>query len=226
MRFPKYNVPTLALNGNTGSFQKTTPVENAESIKEAIVAPLEVIMLKKRKTLSTKIGTEPEYFSSEFTGPNDVVTLYQKVAGKIVVHSNSTAADLRQKNPSLKTVENVYCLYKGEVCKLVIRGGSSGNFYDFQNEKTKEGKHSFEYVLSIGSKKMKHEKTRKEYYAMTFTDKPVDVAFDLVEEKMNEVSAAVKKMDDYQTTKINQSGIKVAAPIEATEDIDTEDIPF
>lgn len=229
-KFPKYVLPTIALNGNTGEFTKSTPVEKSEPVKVVLTKPVELVILRKRRNLATKMGISPEFFTSEFSSPNDIITLYEKIENKVVVSGNGTAPQLRAANANLKTVEVLYCLYNGEIVKVVVRGGSSGNYYDFQNKMGEEGKHSFEYILSLGAVKQKNEKMKKDYYAMTFAEMPLTVDADLIEEKMMEVNVALKKIDDYQASKVNQSLAKPHAEPTVdygdTEEINPDDIPF
>lgn len=240
-QFPKYLVPIINFNGNTGEY-RLTPLEDGELAKEAVPlkSPVGIVILKKRSALATKLDDEPSYFSSEFTSPNDSTALFSKNGGRASFVTSAKATELRVKFPNLKTKSILYCLYEGQVHKLEVKGASLTNFFEWQDEMKKEDKHSFEVTVNLGSAKEKHTTSKKTYFVMTF--KSVELEnFDGMEEAMDEVNAALKLQDEYQATRNAATPSQAAASGMSAEanklwngadetpkadDINPDDIPF
>lgn len=231
-KFPKYTVPIINFSGNTGEY-RLTPIVDGELSKEAepIKGSPEVVILKKRSALATKLDDEPSYFSSEFTSPNDVVALFSKGMGRASFVASDKATALRVKYPTLKTKSILYVLYEGAVHKLEVKGASLTNFFEWQDEMKKEDKHSFEVLVALGSAKEKHATSKKTYYVQTFKTKELDTEAGL-EEALDEVNAALAAQDKYQAERnVAATAYAPSSPATATEeypkdDINPDDIPF
>ena len=231
-KFPKYVVPIINFNGNTGEYRRT-PVVDGELAKEAepLKSPVEIVVLKKRSAFASKLDADPSYFSSEFGSPNDSVALFQNMSGRVSFVEASTATALRTKYPAIKTKSVLYCLYDNTVHKLEVKGGSMSNFFEWQDEMKKEDKHSFEVTVKLGSDKKKHETSKKTYYVMTF--KSTELAdTEGLEEAMDEVNEALKKQDAYQKER-NAIAASSAAAVAHFDGVDKpvdesnpDDIPF
>ena len=230
-KFPKYVVPIITFNGNTGEF-RVRGIDGDKYSKEEtpIDKPIELVILKKRSAFATKLGANPELFSSEFGSPLERIALFANT-GRVSFEMSGTAAEIRARYPEIKTKSILYCLYEGVVHKLEVKGASLTHFFEWQDAMKEKDKHSFEVITSIDSVKEKHTETKKTYFAMTFVDKPLKKT-DGIEEAMDEVNAAIKKLEDYQASR------NAAAPKQTTvaaaddtieypaEDINPDDIPF
>lgn len=235
-KFPKFVVPIINFNGNSGEF-RVIPVVDGELSKEAqpVKSPISIVIVKKRSALATKLEDEPSYFSSEFSSPNERISLFTNTAGKVSFAESGIVMDLRQKYPTLKTKSILYVLFNGELHKLEVKGGSMSDFFDWQKNLQDEGMHSFETSVVVGSKKQKSEKAKKVYYSMTFTNGPIDEdTMDLIEDAMDVVNEAIKRQEDYQLSKLRTPAVPQARPAGNSfedfagekKDSDPEEIPF
>ena len=227
-KFPKYVVPIINFSGNTGEY-RLTPVVDGELSKEAepIKGSPQIIILKKRSALATKLDDEPSYFSSEFSSPNDSVALFSKSGGRASFVEAAKATELRTKYNTLKTKSVLYVMYEGAVHKMEVKGASLTNFFAWQDEMKKEDKHSFEVSVQLGSAKEKHATSKKTYFVMTFKNEELDSEAGL-EEAMDEVTEALKLQDEYQKERNAQAPSTIAsvAPAQAVDEVDADDIPF
>lgn len=233
-KFPKYMVPIIAFNGNTGEF-RLRGVDGDKYSKEEtpIDKPVELVILKKRSAFATKLGANPELFSSEFGSPLEKIALFTNM-GRVSFEMSGTAAEIRAKYPEIKTKSILYCLYEGAVHKLEVKGASLTNLFVWQNSMREKDKHSFEVVTVVDAVKEKHETSKKTYFAMTFTDKPLTNT-DGIEEAMDEVNAAIKKLEEYQASR-NAAPSPVTTVIKSATDaefdalgageVNPDDIPF
>lgn len=197
---PKYNVPIIKFNGNTGEFAKISYEDGMKS-EEAITGEIKIVILKNRKRLEAQ---EAGLSSVEFNSVKQIVTLFAKVDDKYSKEAIDTVTNLRENYPVLKTQEVLYVLFNGEICKLIVKGGSSTSFYTFKDTLKEEGNHSFAVTTKIGKAKAK-SKMGKTYFYMTFESLPLEVSLDEVESKMTEVSEAVAKIDEYNSGKAMSS---------------------
>lgn len=251
-RPPKYVVPLIRFDGNRGEYRIIRKDKEGQNIEEDLKTPFEFVILKKRRLLSAYAPTQ-SLFTNEHNSTNDRLMLFKVIshAGKSNVSLETTGytADLREKYQTLKTHEVVYVLFNGEVCKMEIKGGSLGGYYDYQKALQSEEKHSFEVTTLLKSEKVKNEQGFT-FYKMTFDFRPeVSVEFDVLEEKIDEVAKACEEADAYTRSKINEKvrpsvggntligeeAIKIKAMKEAAqkdfdnfgkEDIDVDAIPF
>jgi len=132
----------IRLNGKTGKFIVThldkDKVKDAEGNEryeqEEIADPLSVVFLKVRRRLMQ--GSQNDgivKYTNEHDTVNDVVTLHIKDKGT----EEGPANVLREKYDELKTEQIVYVRWKGEVCRLSVKGlslrGKEGttNFYQY-----------------------------------------------------------------------------------------------
>jgi hypothetical protein len=232
LTFPKYETPVISMDGNRGEFQKKL----VDGTVVPLTAPFNVYVLKKRNTLQTKLGTSPEYFSSEYSSPLDPAALYEKIGGKVTFVGAGNAQSLRMKFPMVKTAQILYVLHEGEVCRMILRSTSAAEFYNFQTRMTEEGKHSIDYALTVSKKEGETMvgSMKKKYFSMTFTDGEFDADVATYEEKLDEVNAAIEKMDAYQKAK-NAQSVQAAPQSAADIEFDNagkqdtpnpDDIPF
>lgn len=200
-RPPKYEVPLIRFDGNTGKFKKVTKNKDGENVDEALTKPLEFVVLKKRRLLSS-YSKKLSYFTNEHNNTNDKLMLF-KFDGSVSLQDTGFTDELRAKYQTLKTHEVVYILMDGEVCKMEIKGGSLGGYYDYQKALKSEEKHSFEVLTIVDSAKAESE-GGFDYFKMTFDFKPLNVDFDTLETKIDEVAKACEESDNYTKQKLNE----------------------
>lgn len=133
---------TIRLNGRTGKIIVThldqDKVRGDDGVEryaqEELTDPINVVFLKVRRRLMQ--GSKDDgiiKYTTEHDTVNDVVTLYIKDGGT----EQGQANKLREAYDELKTEQIVYVRYKGEVCKLSVKGLSlrgsdtTTNFYEY-----------------------------------------------------------------------------------------------
>lgn len=218
---PKYNVPIIKFNGNTGEFKKIVYTDGAKE-ESAITGELKIVILKNRKRLEAQ---DAGLSSVEFNSIKQIVTLFSNTDGKFSKEAVDTVTNLRENYPVLKTQEVLYVLHDGEICKLIVKGGSSTSFYTFKDALKEEGNHSFSVTTKVGVASAKG-KVGKKYFYMTFESAPLEVTLDEVESKMTEVAEAVKKIDDYNSGKAmseTNSSTSVKTVSTDVDDIDLDE---
>lgn len=207
-RPPKYECPLIRFDGNKGTFRKVSKDANNENVETEIKSPFGFVILKKRRNLSS-FSTNQSYFTNEHNTNLERIMLFKVIAKTVTLEDIGCTSDLREKYQTLKTHEVVYVLFDDEVCKMEIKGGSLGGYYDYQKSLSEEELHSFEVTTVIGSEKAKSEGGFG-YYKMTFTHKTLEADFDLIEQKIDEVVTACLESDNYTKQKIaeksNRSG--------------------
>lgn len=241
---PKYTVPLIRFNGNTGAFRKVSKNEDNEDVETNIVAPVEFVILKKRRTLSS-FSANQSFFTNEHNTSAEKVMLFKVIDKTVTFEDIGFAADIREKYQALRTHEVVYVLFNGEICKMEIKGGSLSGYYEYQKKLSEEELHSFEVTTVINSEKTKSD-AGFGYYKMTFDFKRDDsLDFDLIEKSIDEVSKACQDSDAYTKQKIaeksgnktggnagnlsieNDKADKVFDSIgKDADDINASDIPF
>lgn len=146
-----YKVPTLKFNGNTGVFTKF-PVGDFKNGED--VTDVELVILRMRRTFTSfeKIDANNtiRMFTNEHNSYNDPVTVFEaKTGAKIKAVGSGSIEDLRNEFPQLRINSNLYCLYDGEVYKLVVRGKSRQSLVDKQKELAKDETEFFEKKLKL-----------------------------------------------------------------------------
>lgn len=241
-KFPKYEVPAIRFNGNTGQFRRV----GLDGEETDLKTPVNIVVLKKRSSLSsfrgaTKTLPAESMFTSEYDSVHDEVALFQNLGGKTSFLMNAPVSAIREKHQLLKTSNILYVLFQKEVHKLEVKGGSLGAWFDYLNSLKDDGKHSFEVISSLASEKRKNESLGTTYYSITFEALDKDVDLDVIEAKQQEVAEALAKIEAYSNSRRSASGTTFAAErAEAEEafngagagvdypdeEINPEDIPF
>lgn len=234
-RAPKYVVPLLKFNGNTGEFR----ILDTETKEETPVEkPVSITILKKRKSLNSFSALE-SFFTNEYNNVNQKVNLYKNVDGTITFEACDFPPNLREKYQQLRTKEILYVLFNGLVHKLEVKGGSLGDFYDYLTALGDENTHTFQVVTELGSEKTQNE-AKFSYHKITFTKSDAEVDLDAVEKHMVEVAEATSKVDEYFATKMaeafraDSSAAKVPSEVDkqfeemgkVEEEPNVDDIPF
>jgi len=236
---PKYVVPLIRFNGNRGEYRKISYDADGNKVETPLTNPVQFVILKKRRLLS-HYSPNGSYFTNEYDSPNQQVSLFKNVAGTVTHEATGIATDLREQFQQLRTHEVIYLLHEGQVCKMEVKGGSLGNYYDYQKSLQDEDLHGFQVLTSVSSESAKSEGGMS-YYKITFQKLVLTTSLDEVEAHMTEVSSNLKKLDDYFAAKSrSNSPANVAhldkvmddmtAPTEKTIQLDEEpnpdDIPF
>jgi hypothetical protein len=136
---------------------------------ENLGSPLEVIFIKSRRRLVARDSQGFQVMStSQHEHPNQTVTLWQE--GKLI--DKGQARDLREKYEDLRTIQETYCLYNGELVLLICKGASLGSktrdeklptFYQYLTSLKADG--IFANTTILGGVL---EKGAKNFYTMTF----------------------------------------------------------
>lgn len=244
----RYQVPVLKFNGSTGKFSlltqddsgkwKATPVK-----KEGI----EVVVLKVRRVLASyeKLpdGTGLRTFTNEHNSWKDTLTVFEMRKGdtKPRMMDSGSSQDIRNKFPELRLRQSIYCLYKNDVVKLLVRGKSLSALFDYYKEfEAKE--HIFQFVSQLDI----HSETNEgglEYYVMDWKKGPKS-DINVVAKNIQEVKTALD-LQDKQYAEMSdgkpEEEVKVEkdvpeidpdapedtdVPKEKNEEVRSEDIPF
>jgi hypothetical protein len=238
-----YKVPTIKFNGNTGILTRFE-VGDFKNGKE--ITDVELVIMRSRRTFTSfeksPDGGSIRMFTNEHNTWQDHITVFEVRTGKKVkAIANGTIETLRAELPTLRMSNNLYCLYNGEVHKLVVRGKTRQSFIDTQKELAKDGVEFFE-------KKVKLVPTQENgtggniYYFLKF-EVVGDSDLEVVGPFMEEIAKTMDKIDEeYKETNKRMSSeakdlaggdeedddIPVNANDEEAEDeeIKVEDIPF
>lgn len=223
---PKYIVPMIKFNGNTGEFQKIVMADGEKQIFP-LAETIKFVILKNRKKLEC---FEDGLSSIEYNSPSQIVTLFSNNDGKFSRLTTDTVSNIKDEYPSLKTQEILYVLMDGEICKLVVKGGSSKGFYDYRDVLKGEGLRSFQVTTEVSSSETKG-KANKKYMKMDFNNLPLEIPLDKVEKALTEVFTNLQKIDDYNFGKASENAPvptvakeKEEDVIDLNDDIDPDDI--
>lgn len=192
---PKYLVPILKFNGNTGEFKRVVYTDGQKE-EFPVSGEVSFVILKNRKRLEAQ---EAGLSSVEFNSPTQIVTLFSEQDGKYQKEAVDTVANLRSQYPVLKTQEVLYILFEGEIHKLVVKGGSSRSFYDYKDSLKSEELHSF-MVNTIVKTDSAKSKMGKKYFFMKF-EAGAKTDLDEIEQHMQIVDAEIRKIDAYNSGK-------------------------
>lgn len=226
-KFPRYDVPHLRFNGNTGEFR----VRLSGSEEDIPVSkPVSVVILKKMSMLSA-YKTKESWFTSEFASPNESIALFHNVEGTVKFVEEGTSVSLKQSHQLLKTQAVLYVLFNGNVHRLVIKGGSLAGYFDYVNKLRDEEKHTFEVATLISGQKAKNEELGTTYYKMEFSYTDSTLALAELEAKMKEVNEALQKIADHRrgnrpTEPTEPDPLEDEFKQSYPESINPDDIPF
>lgn len=202
---PKYELPSLKLNGNTGRFilsrkDETTGLYQEEDLGTNISGTI----LKIRRTFGSFTKKENLY-TNEHNSYKDKISLFQvqkDTSGKRTIQKidDGFIAELREKYQLLKMKQIIYFLLEPtkEVVKLTIKGKGLGNLFEYFKE-FKGDKHLFQYVTEIGQ--IKEEGELGDYYATTFKMGKEIKDLTLVAEKIRDVAKKIADVEAYYTEK-------------------------
>lgn len=232
-KFPKYIVPIIKFNGNTGAFSIRRVVDGDVSKEDEAISNPTITVLKRRSVLFSPLSSGQEIFTSEFSSPTDQVSIFDATGGTFTFVGTDIVSNVRNKYPSLKTKCVLYCLYEGEVVKLEVKGSSLSAFFEVQKKLQEDDKHLFEVAFQLKTAKAKNEQTKTTYYSIVFGTPALVEDFTGFEEALDTINAALEKQATYQASK--NAGAPAAAPQPPTtsagpapsfDDVDPEDIPF
>ena len=244
---PQLELNEIVINGNEGNYyyvhKKKGLIEVEEGVKgyekDNLGPAIEVTFLRIRRKLRQYIKGQKPLSTQEHTSSADMLTLF---GGEKVIRG--TNDELRKQFQGLRTVQIVYCLYKGELVRLVIKGASLGSevkaknvhdFYSYVSSFKKNGAddHFYEHITILSN--VKERSPMGSYFAMNYERGRKLEADEMVavEENMGIVYDYVQALDLFfktkEVTKIAQSQKETEdmPTVEYPEDdINTEDIPF
>jgi hypothetical protein len=207
-------------------------------------SPIEVIFVKIRRRLIARDSKGFQTMSStQHSHKDQVVTLWEN--GKCI--ATGKASDLREKYDGLRTIQEIYAIYKGELVMLIVKGAALGSetrdaklpsFYKFLQSISADG--IFSHTTILGGVK---EKGAKEFYTMTFEKgRPTNTAEQLaVLEHSDELTALIEQYDK-DNSQIKDRAVEEKANTDAeydkwkgkgevadnypTEEIDLAKLPF
>jgi len=227
---PRYELPTIRLQGKKGKFIKKWRDENKEYQSEEIGETLEGVMLKVRRKFSG-FGKDEKFFTNEHNSWKDTVNVFYvdfKVKDKKTqLIDTGKISDLRVKYPNLKMRQVIYFLMDGEIVKLEVKGKGLSNLFDYWKEQFESSEHIFQFITKVSIS----EKSSPlgSYYAMNF-EKGREIK-DLTEvgEKLNEVTTNIEKIDSYYIEQVPSYEIEEPEneekPKKFRPDVKDEDIP-
>lgn len=200
---PKYNLPVIRFNGNTGKFYKLIMKDDGEFERIELGDKIQGVMLKIRRSFSA-FTKDYRLFTNEHNTWRDNVILFEmrkKADGTMErrMIDSGKIVELREKYPELRGAmrQVIYFLLlpDKEIVKLIVRGAGLTNLFQYWSE-FESDEHVFEYVTEVGAREEVNEAGMK-YYANTFTrvEKVDDLEY--VVEKIKEVAENIQKIEDY-----------------------------
>lgn len=197
-KIPAFSVPILRFNGNTGKFSLTRVVDK-EKTEEEISKPVEIVILRKRKALSS-FSSQADYFTHEYNSPNDSVSLFKKIDGVITFEKKDTVPNLRQLYQALRSKQVLYVLFRGELTKFEVRGASQVELFDFFNKIGEEEIPVFSITTKVDSVGTKSDKGFA-YQVLKFEMGETEVDLDLVESTLKTLNEKLAEIDAYFASK-------------------------
>ena len=147
-----YKVPTIKFNGNTGLLSKFSAGDFKNGVE--ITDDVEIVIMRPRRVFTSyekaSDGTAIRLFTNEHNTWQDRITVFEaKENQRVKAVGSGTIEDLRSEFPTLRINSNLYCLYKDEVHKLVVRGRSRQSLIDKQKELAKDNFEFFEKKIKL-----------------------------------------------------------------------------
>ena len=179
-------LPRISLNGNCDAVEDDKgklvrpPVSYRKMILpkdrdekptyEELGSPLEVTFIKIRRRLIARDKKGVQVMSTtQHSSKTDVVSLWKD--GECI--ATDKASILRQDYDDLKTVQEIYALYKGKLVMIIVKGSAFGSqtrdkkyptFYEYLQSLNEDG--IYGNVTILGG--VKEKGLLKDYYTMTF----------------------------------------------------------
>lgn len=232
---PQLELNEIVINGNEGNYYYVHKKKGLIEIdgekgyeKENLGPAIEVVFLRIRRKLRQYVKGQKPLSTNEHTSSADMLTLF---GGEKVIRGSND--ELRKQFQGLRTVQIVYCLFKGELVRLVVKGASLGSevkakdvhdFYSYVSSFKKNGAddHFYEHVTILSN--VKEKSPMGNYYAMNYERgrKLAEDEMVAVEENMGVVYDYVQALDLFFKTK---EVTKIAQSQKETEDIPTVEYP-
>lgn len=197
---PKTNYPILKFNGKTSLWTKI--VENEKNGQREIIKieePIEGIILKVRRSLE-QFSKKDSLFTNEHNSWKEKIILFQSRQGKITKLDEGISEVLREKYQGLRTRQIVYFLFEGEVVKLIVKGVSLKEFFDYLRE-FEANEHLFQIKTLISSEEIQGE--MGSYWTMKFKKgkKINETELKIVAEKLDKITQEIEQRKEYFTKK-------------------------
>lgn len=235
---PTLKVNEIRFKGDTGKFVYIDLLNREQGQKpdeKELGDSLEVVFLKIRRKLSYYSKQNEKFVTtSEHNHKDETVFLFgPNIRGR--------ASDLREQYQMLRTQQIVYCLWNGEVVRLIVKGASLGSqaeeqlatkFYEYL-QSFEGSEHVHQFKTNIGTQDEKGK--LGSYKVMDFQrgDKLDETELKDVEaqiEKIHSVTSAqdahYQKYSQEQITENEATPESEDSPEYPEEDISPEDIPF
>lgn len=157
-------LPVINLNGKTGIFIRREINGDKTEIEEK---RLEVVILRVRRSLS---DFNTGLFTSEHDSPKSVAAIFER-GDKFTKFVEEDISETLKNKYGLGTHQILYCLYKNELVKIDVKGGSlgvreeAGGLYDYFREFGKDYMFQYETFISPITRQAK----AIEYFAMDFS---------------------------------------------------------
>ena len=225
---PKYNLPTVQLNGNEGLFYEKIFSEEGSTKTEA-GKEISGVMLKFRRKLSAFTKTHVTS-TNEHNSSRDRVTVFEtkleggKAVGTTMIDSGNSQ-EMKKKH-NMKMTQVIFFMVKpsNKIIKLSIKGSGLSGLFEYYNEFPGSDEHTYQYISKINAI-LAEEKTPAglDYYTLTFEkgEKVEGEDFDLVAKNIREVAGKIQEIEDYYSS-FETEEEKMAKGV----DIKDEDIPI
>ena len=239
---PKYNLPTVQLNGNEGLFYEKIFSEEGSTKAEA-GKEISGVMLKFRRKLSAFTKTHVTS-TNEHNSSRDRVTVFEtkleggKAVGTTMIDSGNSQ-EMKKKH-NMKMTQVIFFMVKpsNKIIKLNIKGSGLSGLFEYYNEFPGSDEHTYQYISKINAI-LAEEKTPAglDYYTLTFEkgERVEGEEFDLVAKNIREVAGKIQEIEDYyssfeseedrmaKTMNVQPGDIPI---INEEEEIDVGDIDF
>ena len=219
-----YKVPTIKFNGNSGLFTKfpAGDYKNGKEIKD-----VELTIMRARRSFSSYEKVDKtntiRCFTNEHDSYNDHITVFEARTGQnIKAIASGVIENIRNELPALRINSNLYCLYDGEVHKLVVKGKSRQSLVDKKKELAKDGKEFFEKKFKLVPQQESGQGGNT-YYFLNYEDAG-DSDLDEVGPHMEEISKVMTTIDE-EYAETNERMNKDSKALSGEEDVDEDIIP-
>lgn len=157
-------LPVISLNGKTGVFVRREPNGDKTELEDK---RLQIIILRVRRSLS---DFNTGMFTTEHDSPKSVCAIFER-GDKFTKFVEEDLSDNLKQKYGLGTHQVLYSLYKDELVKIDVKGGSLGvrdgvgGLYDYFREFGKDYMFQYETFISPITRQAK----AIEYLAMDFS---------------------------------------------------------
>jgi hypothetical protein len=226
---PKYTLPSVKMNGKTGSFYRTViedgelkKGEDGKAVLDDMGKEVKGVILKVRKTYFAD-EAEGQMYSNEIgSGKNEKVSIFHKSENTKGGYTTACvftglASQVKERFPELSMIQIIYFLLSdtNEIVRLKVKGMSLGQLFSYWKEFEADD-HTFEYETILGAKADKNK--FGSFFVNTFKKGNKVENLKDVEIAMKEVYENVNKIEEFYKESLSEKIIN-------GEDIDVEYSP-